>query len=86
MGVQYLVPVLDITDPTPDPSPTREGSAYGVPSAEDGGSRSPPLQGRGGPTEFLPQRMAAAAPLPSREGSAYGVPSAKDGGSRSPPL
>ena len=33
-----------ITDPTPCPSPTREGSVYGVPSAEDGDSRSPPCR------------------------------------------
>ncbi len=61
----------------PLPSPTREGRAYGVPSAEDGGSRSPPLQGRGVPTEFLPQRMAAAAPLPCRGGAGGGVSNIK---------
>ena len=34
---------LQVTDPTPNPSPTREGRAYGVPSGGQGGSRSPPL-------------------------------------------
>ncbi len=31
------------TDPTPNPSPTREGSAYGFQCGRQGGSRSPPL-------------------------------------------
>jgi len=37
----------EVTDPTPNPSPTREGSAYGVPSGGQGGSSSPPFKGRG---------------------------------------
>ena len=40
-------PIPDLRSPTRSLSPTREGSTYGVPCGEQGGSRSPPFKGKG---------------------------------------
>ena len=62
-----------ITDPTPNPSPTREGSGCRLVRRKGFRRHSPPFKGRGAAAALSAERDSVGTPLPSRGGVGGGV-------------